>query len=155
MSASTYLAKLYATIQSMKSNKPPISLSDPGWIIFSAQNPGAKKLDKFENFRLHEKLILELKSCEADFQEVEGVYGGNVELGVLIRHRNPYGKHLAALIATQRLQESVLTADGLIYRDGSCHKATSIFTYPEKPNGDYTRIGNQYVVVTIDFLNKI
>jgi len=140
----------------MKINKYHIKdlLNDPYWIIFSVQNPVRTKMSAVANDHAHRVLITTLSLGLHKFAETKGHYAGKSELGVFLK-TNQYKRIVARAIAIAYRQESVLTHEGLVYQDGSCHPATGITIHPSRPSGDYTEINGIYFSVDIDFSKKI
>jgi hypothetical protein len=131
---------------------------NPNWVIFTAQNPtNYDFVTKKINSDLHEELIEELNNSpyRHTFIETFGYFTRKPELGVLVWSNEPVTRDNAANIAKRYNQECVLTRDGLVYQDRSCHPLIDI-SYPlTEPEDNYTLIGSIYIQANIDFETTI
>ena len=130
-------------------------LKSPDWVIFTAQNPDNKQLSELNNAALHQQLLRTLKVHSVPFNEVHGRYSGKDEVGVIIFPREKVTRSLAAELAKFYGQESVLTHEGLVYQDWSCHPITG-WSFPlTEPDDNFTLIDSTYVRANINFDEKI
>jgi Protein of unknown function (DUF3293) len=130
-------------------------LKSPNWLILSAQNPDAKKLSDVENASLHRQLVEEYRRAGIPFETVVGRYNGHYEDGIIIFTPTPVSRSIAAEVAKQYGQESVLTHEGLVYQDGSCHPVID-WSFPcAEPEDNYTLFRSTYFRANIDFEKKI
>lgn len=95
-------------------------LKDGQYAIFTAENPNAMALPDAENLVRNEKLIKELKADGYNPIPVTGHYGGNPEHSFIVVGMSP---KKAMEYGTRFGQQSVLTKEGLIYRDGTVNPA--------------------------------
>ena len=130
-------------------------LKSPNWVIFSAQNPDAKKLSGVENASLHRQLVELFRKGGIPFETVVGRYNGNYEDGVIVFTPCALARKDAADLAKSYHQESVLTHEGLVYQDGSCYPVID-WSFPlTEPEDNYTLLRSTYFRANIDFENKI
>jgi len=119
-------------------------LKSPSWVIFTAQNPDAQKLDPVTNGRLHRELIQKLQEAKLHFEVVFGRYNGHEEDAVIWFTDKPVTREIAADISKQYGQESVLTSEGLVYQDGS-YSPVEAWTFPHaEPEDNYTLFRSTY-----------
>jgi len=130
-------------------------LRSPDWVIFTAQNPDNKQLSELNNAALHQQLLRTLKVHSVPFNEVHGRYSGKDEVGVIIFPREKVTRSLAAELAKFYGQESVLTCEGLVYQDGSCHPVTEWVFPNSEPEDNYTLWKSTYFYGEINFNEKI
>ena len=113
-----------------------------GWLVVKAQNPQSQDASLEVNAELHRKLLADLEA-EADpdtiIEEEDGRYKG-LERGVVLINPN-FTYTDAVELAKKYNQPNVLTADGLVYPDGSIEPATGgIEPHQTPPNDFYTSI---------------
>ena len=130
-------------------------LNNEHWIIFSAQNPDAKKLDDAQNEILHQDLIRRLDHQGRKYEEVYGRYSGNKEKGVFLQTLVPADRQIAASFARHYGQESVLTSEGLVYQDGSLHPTKGIVFPLSEPEDNFSLLRSTYFYCDIDFDRKV
>jgi len=130
-------------------------LKSPSWIIFTNQNPDAQKLSDGTNDRLFRELCEKYREAKFHFETVFGRYGGNDEDGIIWFTDKPVTRELAAEVAKQYGQESVLTHEGLVYKDGSCHPVIDWSFPATEPEDNYTLLRSTYFRANIDFSKKI
>lgn len=130
-------------------------LKSPNWVVFSAQNPDAKKLSDVNNASLHRQLVELYRNAGIPFETVVGRYNGNYEDGVIVFTPCAVTREQAAELAKNYGQESVLTHEGLVYQDGSCNPVID-WSFPStEPEDNYTLLRSTYFRANIDFENKI
>jgi hypothetical protein len=130
-------------------------LKSPYWVIFTAQNPDAKKLSEKENASLHRQLVQSYREAGIPFETVCGRYSGNYEDGIILFTPLPVSRDGAADLAKRYGQESVLTNKGLVYQDGSCHPVIE-WAFPlTEPEDNYTLFRSTYFRANINFEEKI
>ena len=130
-------------------------LNNDYWIIFSAQNPDAKKLSDVQNEILHQDLIRKLADQGRKYEEIYGRYAGNTEKGVFLKTLVPVDRQIASSFARQYGQESVLTAEGLVYQDGSLHPSKGIVILLSEPEDNFSLLRSTYFYSDIDFARKV
>jgi hypothetical protein len=129
-------------------------LKSPYWIIFTNQNPDAKKLSVVENNSLYRQLVESYREAELPFETVCGRYSGNYEEGIILFTKKPVTRD-AADVAKRYGQESVLTHEGLIYQDGSCNPVIDWSFPATEPEDNYTLLRSTYFRANINFEKKI
>ena len=130
-------------------------LKSRNWIIFTNQNPGGKKLSDKENSSLHRQLVQAYRERGLKFETVVGRYNGNYEDGIILFTPIAVTRENAAATARLYGQESVLTHEGLVYQDESCHPITG-WSFPlTEPDDNFTLIDSTYVRANINFDEKI
>ena len=130
-------------------------LKTPTWVIFTAENPDNKHLTEVENACLRVQLKRNLTILGCDFEEVFGKYDGKQENGVILYPVAEVTRQLAAQIARHYGQESVLTNEGLVYQDGSCHPVIDWVFPLTEPEDNYTLFRSTYFRANINFEEKI
>ena len=90
------------------------------YTILTAENPNALKLSDKENALRNKELVKQLKESGYNPIPVTGHYGGNPENSFIVAGMSPTK---ALEYAKKYGQESVLTKEGLIYRDGTVNPA--------------------------------
>lgn len=133
-------------------------LKSPNWVIFTTQNPtNLCFVTARKNAALYWELIEELQNSpyRNTFESVHGRYNGKYEDAVLVRSLNPITRQEAASIAKRYHQESVLTCEGLVYQNGSCHPIIDWSFPATEPEDNYTLLRSTYFRANIDFEKKI
>lgn len=129
-------------------------LSKSGWVIFTSDNPNAQPVSKEENDAAREVLRKDLDTRGLVYEEVMGRYPGDPEEvpSFLVFGVNP---ELATQLARDYGQDSVLTREGFVYRDGSITKATTVRRFSNADegwaNGGYTRLPGTDSIFQVDF----
>jgi hypothetical protein len=126
-------------------------LKSRNWIIFTNQNPDGKKLSDKENSSLHRQLVQAYREEGLKFETVVGRYNGNYEDGIILFTPIAVARENAAATARQYGQECVLTAEGLIYQDGSVHPVIDWVFPATEPEDNYTLFRSTYFRAEINF----
>jgi hypothetical protein len=131
------------------------TLKSPTWVIFTAENPDNKQLSEIENASLRVQLKRNLNTHGCNYQAIFGKYDGKSERPVILYPAVEVTRDLAASIARYYGQECVLTHEGLVYQDGSCHPVTGWGFPLTEPDDNFTLIDSTYVRAEINFDEKI
>jgi hypothetical protein len=121
-------------------------LNKRGWAILTSENPDAKQLSPKENAIRLEALKKDLDAEGIKHRPTEGHYGQPENSVLALGDALTYDK--AVELANKYSQDSVLTPDGLVYRDGSVLPAKSVQTFDTKPDDNYTKIKDSYFSVS-------
>lgn len=134
-------------------------LKKKDWMILTASNPGAQVVSDAENAAANDRLRQDLVNRGLKFDEVFGRYqGDDKEAPSFLVYDVP--ENLALEMARTYGQDSVLTRDGLIYRNGSKNPSISVAVFDSVQDGwaagGYTRIPSTNTVfsVNMDFNGK-
>lgn len=115
-------------------------LKDGRYAILTAENPGAEVLSAAENAVRNEKLFKELVDAGYSPIKVVGRYGSTPENSFIVPGLSPAR---ARKIGDDFGQETVLTKEGLIYKDGTVNPAdTSTINF----DGDQTDFFTEAVI---------
>jgi hypothetical protein len=125
------------------------------WVIFTNQNPDAKKLSEVENASLYRQLVQSYRDAKLPFETVVGRYNGNYEDGIILFTLKEVTRQDAADLAKLYGQESVLTYEGLVYQDGSCNPVIDWVFPCSEPEDNYTLLRSTYFRADIDWSKKI
>lgn len=133
----------------------PNLLKNPNWIILTNQNPDGKKLSSFQNAVLFQDLIRKLQHEGIKFEIIYGMYKGIKEEAVFLQGFAPVSRKLAAEYAKMYGQECVLTADGLVYQDGSSNPAIAMVLPHSEPEDNFSLLQSTYFNIEIDTTTRV
>jgi len=120
-------------------------LTHDDWAILTAANPKGKEHGEEFNTKAQAMLARDLDELGLSYTPTVGKYGqvepGFAVVGITSEQAQELGRKYD--------QDSVLTAQGLIYQDGSINPATGVERFTETPEDFYTTIpelGTQFAV---------
>ena len=139
-------------------NKVQSIANKTGWAILTAENPMGKELSAEENIKRNEELKEYLDEQGIDWNQAEGRYADKEEQpneNSIIAISQDLTTDIASEIAKKFNQDSVLTPYGLVYQDGSITPTVQggekVNIFKQKPENYYTRVGDNYFSVNLDF----
>lgn len=102
------------------------------------------------NWHSHASTVLAFKHTGITFMEVEGQYSGVRERAIILKDTE-YHREIVSRLTKYHEQDCILSIDEdgigtLEYVDGSTQGIGQYRVLTERPQGDYTLIGQDYVV---------
>lgn len=140
-----------ANAESFKADQVKDLLRKTDWAILTAENPNAEQLTPEENAVRNAELEADLQAMGVQYQAAIGKYG-NLENSFTV---TGITREQAQALGEKYGQDSVLTRDGLIYRDGTVNAAKAVNVFQTAPEDFYTTLpdGTMFAV-DIDFSVK-
>lgn len=129
-------------------------LQRDNWAILTAENPMGKTLSPEENAARQEALRQKLDEMGLKYEQIEGKYAPEGEEGTApLEH--PFIVYNIDLDTARELgkafdQESVLTRLGLVYHDGTVHRAKRVTEHKTEPENYWSRVPSTGAIFTID-----
>lgn len=126
-----------ASLDSFRPENVKDILRKEGWTILTAENPNSEQLTSEENAARMADLFADLTSRGLEHQRVEGFYD-RPENSVLV---TGISQEDAVALGRKYGQESVLTREGLVYKDGSITPTTGeVNVFDTAPENYYSTI---------------
>lgn len=122
-------------------------LQQDNWAILTAENPNGKQASAEANNAAQTALKRDLDRLGAKYTEVAGKYGQE-ENSLAVEGIT---EEQARDLGREYNQDSVLTNKGLLYQDGRVTPAVSVEMFSKKPDDFYSKIGDTYFAVQLDF----
>jgi len=137
-------------------NMDTTPLKGTQYAVLTAENPGNQQASAKENAKKNKELMEELKKAGYKPIPVKGNYNGKSESSFII----PGMTEAEALAIGKKYgQESVITTKGMIFQDGTMHKAEPTINFDPNKEADYSiiNLGGKEVKFSLEFdwINKI
>jgi len=131
------------------------------WAVITAENPQGKTLTPEENAARQVALKAELDRLGVEYEQIEGKYveDGQEEIAPL---EHPFlvlgmGTNDALALGNKFGRDSVLTREGVVYSDGTVHRAGSVTEHAVEPRNYWSRVPSTGATFTanLDFSKKV
>lgn len=131
------------------------------WAVITAENPQGKTLTPEENAARQVALKAELDRLGVEYEQIEGKYveDGQEEIAPL---EHPFlvlgmGTNDALALGNKFDRDSVLTREGVVYSDGTVHRAGSVTEHAVEPRNYWSRVPSTGATFTanLDFSKKV